>query len=102
MSDEARERFEEWATESGWLLLRNKDGSYCTRSTDAAWGGFMAALKARAVQEPELYKKGWQVMDCPACGFDGARGFVPQPVQSPPPATGEKPSPIGAEADAKS
>jgi galactokinase len=44
MSDEARQRFEEWATESGWVLSRNKDGSYCTRTTDAAWGGFMAAL----------------------------------------------------------
>ena len=57
MSDEARERFEEWATESGWGLSRNKDGSYCTRTTDAAWGGFMAALKAQPVQEPVPEKK---------------------------------------------
>jgi hypothetical protein len=53
---------------------------------EAACNKFSEAelLQAQPVQEPVLYKKGWQVMDCPACGFDGARGFVPQPVQSPP------------------
>lgn len=49
MSDEARARFEEWATESGWVLSLNQDGSYCTRTTDAAWGGFMAALNIYGV-----------------------------------------------------
>jgi len=52
MMDEARKRFEEWATESGWVLSRNQDGSYCNRTTDAAWGGFMAALQAQPVQSP--------------------------------------------------
>jgi len=52
MMDEARKRFEEWATESGWVLSRNKDGSYCTRTTDAAWGGFMAALNIYGVFGP--------------------------------------------------
>lgn len=49
MTDEARERFEEWATDSGWDVLRNPDGSYRTQTTDAAWGGFMAGLNIYGV-----------------------------------------------------
>jgi hypothetical protein len=44
MTDEVRERFEEWASASGWDVFRNQDGSYRTQTTDAAFGGFMAAL----------------------------------------------------------
>ena len=52
MSDEARERFEEWATLSGWDVYRNQDGSYRTQTTDAAWVGFMAALNIYGVFGP--------------------------------------------------
>ena len=49
MSDEAREKFEEWAMESGFDVFRNQDGSYRTQTTDASWGGFMAALSIYGV-----------------------------------------------------
>ena len=52
MSDEARERFEEWATASGWSIDRTNEGDYRTQTTDAAWGGFMAALNIFGVFGP--------------------------------------------------
>jgi len=52
MSDEARERFEEWATSSGWSIDRTNEGDYRTQTTDAAWGGFMAALNIFGVFGP--------------------------------------------------
>ena len=39
-----REKFEEWANHSGWNLSRDSEGRYMVPTTDAAWGGFVAAL----------------------------------------------------------
>lgn len=61
MSDEARDKFEEWAMESGFDVFRNQDGSYRTQTTDAAWGGFAAALAIYGVfyefDVEKLYKE---------------------------------------------
>lgn len=39
-----RKRFEKWATSSGWDVGRTAEGSYRTATTDAAWGGWLAAV----------------------------------------------------------
>lgn len=39
-----REKFEEWCNYSGWNLSRDSEGNYMVPTTDAAWGGFVAAL----------------------------------------------------------
>jgi hypothetical protein len=52
MTDESRGRFEEWCDASGWSVLRDSSGAYQTATTDAAWGGWMAALNIYGVFGP--------------------------------------------------
>lgn len=58
-----REEFESWVSESGWNLERNDEGRYCTFTTDAAWGGWQAAVKQASSKKsrrlPVAYMFDW-------------------------------------------
>ncbi len=54
MSIGIRPVFEQWALEQGWDICRADDNSYRTQTTDAAWGGWVAANAPTPNTSPAL------------------------------------------------
>ena len=54
MSIGIRPVFEQWALEQGWDIGRADDNSYRTQTTDAAWGGWVAANAPTPNTSPAL------------------------------------------------
>ena len=54
MSIGIRPVFEQWALEQGWDIGRADDNSYRTQTTDAAWGGWVAANAPAPNTSPAL------------------------------------------------